>query len=363
MDEEVSLDSYKLYTIAWVAALGVERAAAEAMLDEEHEEPADFDQNPSDHNEYSWGRIGAHNVVIAALPSGLHGTTSAAVTVRNLVCSLPHVKIGLLVGIAGAIPQIVRETDSNGEDTERVDECVDIRLGDVVVGRPDSTSSGVVQYDLGKFKPGQVWQRRGSLNAPPLVLLSALSKLESAHKKGKFKIPEFLAKMWESTPYMATPHGPKNPSYTHQGFENDRLFKAKYNHREGKSDCRCCEDSEQVSRGPRATDSPEVHYGVIASGNVLVQDAITRDKIAHETGEKCLCYEMEAAGVVSHFPCLVIRGICDYADSHKNDCWQPYASATAAAYAKELLFYLSAKKLETTATICDISTGKLWRDR
>lgn len=37
------------------------------------------------------------------------------------------------------------------------------------------------------------------------------------------------------------------------------------------------------------------------------------------------------------FPCLVIRGICDYADSHKNRIWQPYAAATAAAYAKELL--------------------------
>ena len=37
------------------------------------------------------------------------------------------------------------------------------------------------------------------------------------------------------------------------------------------------------------------------------------------------------------FPCLVIRGICDYADSHKNKLWQPYAAATAAAYAKELL--------------------------
>lgn len=40
------------------------------------------------------------------------------------------------------------------------------------------------------------------------------------------------------------------------------------------------------------------------------------------------------------FPCLVIRGICDYADSHKNDRWQPYAAATAAAYAKELLLVM-----------------------
>ncbi len=37
------------------------------------------------------------------------------------------------------------------------------------------------------------------------------------------------------------------------------------------------------------------------------------------------------------FPCLVVRGICNYADSLKNKQWQPFASAAAAAYAKELL--------------------------
>lgn len=45
------------------------------------------------------------------------------------------------------------------------------------------------------------------------------------------------------------------------------------------------------------------------------------------------------------FPCLVIRGICDYADSHKNKMWQPYAAATAAAYAKELLLVIPGQVL------------------
>ena len=47
-----------------------------------------------------------------------------------------------------------------------------------------------------------------------------------------------------------------------------------------------------------------------------------------------LCFKMEAAGLMDDFPCLVVRGICDYADSHKNKQWQGYAAATAAAYAK-----------------------------
>jgi nucleoside phosphorylase len=60
---------------------------------------------------------------------------------------------------------------------------------------------------------------------------------------------------------------------------------------------------------------------------------------------------MEAAGLMDDFPCLVIRGICDYADSHKKKRWQPYAAATAAAYAKELLNVISATQVVQTTAI------------
>ena len=55
------------------------------------------------------------------------------------------------------------------------------------------------------------------------------------------------------------------------------------------------------------------------------------------------------------FPCLVIRGISDYADSHKNKIWQPYAAATAAAYAKELLLVIPG---QAVATMSPIESGK-----
>ncbi|KAK1656895.1 hypothetical protein BDP55DRAFT_596875 [Colletotrichum godetiae] len=67
-----------------------------------------------------------------------------------------------------------------------------------------------------------------------------------------------------------------------------------------------------------------------------MKDGQTRDKYSQELGG-VLCFEMEAAGLMNNFPCIVVRGICDYADAHKNKRWQPYAAATAAAYAKELL--------------------------
>jgi hypothetical protein len=66
-----------------------------------------------------------------------------------------------------------------------------------------------------------------------------------------------------------------------------------------------------------------------------------------------LCFEMEAAGLMNYLPCLVIRGICDYADSHKNKRWQGYAAAAAAAYARELLQYIqgSEEARESTSHI------------
>ena len=103
-----------------------------------------------------------------------------------------------------------------------------------------------------------------------------------------------------------------------------------------------------VQRNERTADEddPVVHYGLIASADRLMKDAQVRDKLACD--EEVLCFEMEAAGLMDHFPCVVIRGICDYSDTHKNDIWQGYAAATAAAYAKELLDVIPATE-ESTA--------------
>lgn len=150
----------------------------------------------------------------------------------------------------------------------------------------------------------------------------------------------------------------KEPGYIHQRFENDRLFSPAYEHIDGHT-CNNCHLSEEILRDKRDTTNPEIHYGIIASGNTLVKDASTRDKIAESAGSECLCVEMEAAGLMDHFPCLVIMGICDYADSHKNDRWQRYAAATAAAYARELLEYVPAKMLENTTRAIDVlKSGK-----
>jgi nucleoside phosphorylase len=94
-----------------------------------------------------------------------------------------------------------------------------------------------------------------------------------------------------------------------------------------------------------------VHYGVIASGNELIKSAAERDWLGEELGAKCI--EMEAAGLMNQFPCIVIRGICDYADAHKNDMWQKYAAAVAAAFAKELLSVIQLTEVAITKRATD----------
>jgi hypothetical protein len=62
---------------------------------------------------------------------------------------------------------------------------------------------------------------------------------------------------------------------------------------------------------------------------------------------------MEAAGLMDSFPCLVIRGICNYADSRKNKRWREYAAAAAAAaaYAKEILSVIAASLVAKTPAV------------
>jgi nucleoside phosphorylase len=156
------------YTVGWICPLEVEQIAALEMLDEEHEP---LPQPRVDHNVYSLGSIGGHNVVIA----GMHtpGNNPAAAVVTQMRTTFPELRFGLLVGIGGGVPT----TTDNGM----------IRLGDVVVSKPAGEHSGAIQYDHGKAEAGQ-FRRTGSLAPPPAVLLNAAQDL-AAKRARKRKDP------------------------------------------------------------------------------------------------------------------------------------------------------------------------------
>ncbi|VUC25564.1 unnamed protein product [Clonostachys rosea] len=290
------------YTIAWICALHIEMAAARAMLDETH---GDLPRCGNDSNSYCLGSIKNHNIVIACLPLDQYGTVNAANILANLKRSFPSVRRGLMVGIGGGAPS-----------------QADVRLGDVVVG------TRVMQHDFGKIMPANEMERTAIPKVPEFSLRTAVSSLRAVHELRPSRIPLILQeKMKENIAY----HRPNAP---------DRLFQSSYNHEPTAASCGDCDSSQLKGRKTRVSLDPIIHYGGIASGNQVIKDATTRDTISQQLN--VICFEMEAAGLMDILPCLPIRGICDYSDSHKAKEWQRYAAASAAAYAREFLEALAA---------------------
>lgn len=312
------------YTVGWVCALPLELVAARHMLDEVHAPVQE--QDVLDHNSYVLGRVWEHNVVVAGLPAGIYGTTPAATVAKDMLRTFPSIRFGLLVGIGGAAPS----------------QSHDIRLGDVVVSRPSGTNGGVIQFDRGKATQPGPFVRTGSLNSPPTLLLTAMTNLESKHAGVDSEILQYIEEMLKKFPKLKKDH-------TYPGEAHDVLYQADYEHNANSLSCDTCDSQHTVAREPRGDQNPEIHYGCIASSNQVIKDALTRDRIRDELD--VLCFEMEAAGLMQDFPCLVIRGICDYADSHKNKRWQKYAAAVAAAYAKEFLSMVPTSRVHQERSI------------
>jgi nucleoside phosphorylase len=316
--------SHSDYTVSCICPMGVELAPVEAMLDKIHPSlPTDRGQNS-----YTLGQIGGHNIVIAVMPE--IGNDCAATVATQLLNDFPSIRFGLLVGIGGGVP------DEEEEDN-------DIRLGDIVVSKPTATFSGVVQYDRGKFSTDG-FERTRALEKPPAILRATVERLAAQHRREGSRIPRYLSEMVKRFPKM-------EEEYIYPGAAHDQLFKAIYPHHGGQT-CRTCDTGQLVKRKIRHNNDPKIHYGTIGSANAVIKDSAKREQLRKTF--KFLCVEMEAAGLMETFPCLVIRGICDYSDSHKNKQWQPYAAATAAAYMKELLLMVPPKEVARESNAIDI---------
>jgi nucleoside phosphorylase len=322
------------YTVGWICAVQTEYVVACEFLDEEH--PPLPSKSPHDSNAYTLGRLGEHNVVIAGLPKGKYGLTSAATVAKDMLRSFESIRFGLMVGIGGGAPSPKH----------------DIRLGDVVVSMPVARAGGVIHYEFGKAVQERKFQRMGSLDSPPPALLTALNKISAQHERKGHNIARSVSE-------MVTRNSRLKRKYERPNTEDDRLYEATYVHVDINQDCRtACSQSTPplVMRDERTEedDDPAVHYGLIASADRLMKDATIRDVLAAEGG--VLCFEMEAAGLMDNFPCVVIRGICDYSDTHKNDRWQGYAAATAAAYAMEFLHAVPGSQVVHTKTVVEMTS-------
>lgn len=324
------------FRVAIFCALAVEAQAATNFFDCYWDEDDVLrDRGATDQNAYTLGAIGRHNVVLVHMPG--MGKGHAAKAAADCLGSFPQVEVALLVGICGGVP---------GGDGKR-----NVMLGDVVI------SEYVVQSDFGRRLPDGLAVRKTGVDAlerPNAKIRSHISKFKS-DPTVEATVADLLSQTKGVIGY---------PELT-----NDVLFDPTYRHKHHDGTCdkcaRCtsradpackesihasceelgCDLSKLVSRShSRAEEGhgiPSVHYGTYASADTVMRSGEDRDEIAKNEG--IVAFEMEAVGVWQSFPgrAIIIKGVCDYADSHKNKQWQAYAARTAAAYLKVFLTHWS----------------------
>ncbi|KAK0674619.1 hypothetical protein QBC41DRAFT_309154 [Cercophora samala] len=308
------------FSIAIICALPIEATAVDAIFDvywDDNDRP--YDKVAGDPNAYTTGAIGRHNVVLAHMPG--MGKVSSALVAANCRHSFPNIKLALVVGVCGGVPS---------SSTQNV--STEIILGDVII------SDGVIQYDLGRQYDDHLEIKTAPLDTlarPGLDVRSFLSQL---------KVPRQRKMLEEEMAKIMVFLAQSDPSAEYPGAARDKLYEATYTHiRQGDlcETCGCNGELVARKRLQSGTPQPTVHLGFMASGDRVVKSARYRDKIVAESKSKLksniIGFEMEGAGVWDTFPCVVIKAVCDYADSHKAKEWQPYAAATAAACMKAFL--------------------------
>ncbi|QKX55267.1 uncharacterized protein TRUGW13939_02359 [Talaromyces rugulosus] len=327
------------FRIAIICALAREFDAVEDSLDERYNF-TDYGKQRGDANFYCTGRIGKHNIVLVCLPE--MGKRNAASIASTLRVSFANIELALLVGICGGVP-------FPSPDTE-------IILGDVIIG------TKVIEYDFGKQYPGG-FQLKGNfletIGRADRDIRSILSVLNARRIRDEFQ---------ERHLYHLLDLQKLRNTWRYPGTKKDRLFKTECLHKHYghspetgpacalcqshqdsicdkalKSDCDalgCTGEVVQREQLKTSDTRPRIHLGSFASGDTVMKSSKHRDRLVEQTGISG--FEMEAAAISDSLRCVIIKGVSDYSDSHKNDIWQNYAAATAASCTKAFLEILRA---------------------
>jgi nucleoside phosphorylase len=332
------------FEVAVICALGPEGAAVEALFDKVwHDAGNTIGRESSDKNTYTMGLIGRHYVVLIWMPD--IGKINAARVAVHLLSSFTKIKLVLVVGICGGVPH-----KADGEE---------ILLGDVII------STALKKYDSGRQYPNKYLPRE-AMCKPDSEIRSLLTKLEASSSRNRLREISFgyVEELLSKEDFLKV---------RYPGAQEDKLYEPTYLHKhhgvsgcgvctkdEKKTDMVCddatdltcmelkCDESllvprtrlEKIKKAAAVeaakAPNPAIHFGVMASGDTVMKSGEHRDQVAKR--EKVIAFEMEGAGVFDIIPSIVvIKGVCDYADSHKNKKWQAYAAATAAAYMKAFL--------------------------
>ncbi|KAF4951073.1 hypothetical protein FSARC_13001 [Fusarium sarcochroum] len=328
--------------IAILCALPLEADAVEVLFDVHF--TGRYCRAEGDTNTYSLGVIDRHNVVLVHMPG--MGTRHAASVAAHCGGTFPRISLVLIVGICGGVPFLQDGTE--------------LMLGDVAV------SEGLVTYDFGRQYPDRFVRKDSILESarkPPAEILGFLARLKGRNAK------RILHE--RTAVHMETLRRELGTSAIYPGADKDVLFKSEYRHKhhdisacdvcamsEGPMRMICeqaristceelkCDAKRSITRqrqqeilqsipSQQSNFCPTVHFGKYASGDKVMKSGEDRDEIARSEG--IIAFEMEGAGVWDNMPCVIIKGVCDYADSHKDKRWQGFAAATAAACMRAFL--------------------------
>ncbi|CEJ92446.1 hypothetical protein VHEMI08100 [[Torrubiella] hemipterigena] len=358
------------FEVAIICALPLEYDAVSYTFDEFWDDDGDdYGRVEGDLNNYTTGRIGKYNAVLALLPH--MGKANAAGAAASMRSSYTRLKLVLLVGVCGGVPY-----DGHSE----------LFLGDVVI------SQTVLQYDLERQYLDKLVLKdtvEDNLGRPNKDVRNLVAIFQT--DRGRDKLNERTSQILQQIQTKVS--GRRQRKYDYPRNTRDEVFDSNHRHKHYSSDicvCRKClaltdpvcdaalslscadlgcvlgESSclARVRLQPLADapPQPEIHVGMIASGDLVLKSAIDRDRLHKETG--AIAFEMEGAGVWDETSCIIIKGLCDYADSHKHKGWQNYAAATAASASKAVLErYIrtdktdTASKQETTGATGDMASS------
>ncbi|PKY00442.1 purine and uridine phosphorylase, partial [Aspergillus campestris IBT 28561] len=316
------------FNIAVFCSLPLEGNAVESVFDEVYDDIGDiYGKSSFDENAYFLGRIGHHNVVLVYMSHAAR--LSATRSALHLQSSFPNVSLALAVGICGGAPKT-----PDGRH---------IFLGDVVV------SHSIFPYDIGPLYgdefdlADQPHEPMLLLSPEPQALLAKVQTVPHSHQV-RSRHTQHLAAALSAA-------GMEDSAYP--GAKNDVLRTVCTNFElpdiedsEDGPDSTIDPDTRHTISGrirqrsglmksPGENPDPAMHIGLIASGDSLVRSSADRDRFGEDYG--VIGFDMEAAGLGEVLPCLVIKGVADYADSDKDRKWQAYAAASAAAGMKALL--------------------------
>jgi ankyrin repeat protein/nucleoside phosphorylase len=336
------------FRVAIICALPLEAAAVLDLFDQRYDKDGSkYGKQEGDINTYSTGRIGRHDIVLAHMPG--MGVYSATRVASNIRLSFREVNLALVVGVCGGAPL-----------------NQPIILGDVVI------SNSVVEFYTGRHYSDGVQARKSlvdTLGRPNPEIRGLLSK---------FQVPLIRKELEDELQQNLAELCRKNDTLRYPGVEHDRLFAASYRHMHRREtslrECLCvmsqsindpvCSDALESGCDELKCDAdapetpfrrvrfasgfptPRVHIGTVGVSTVM-KSGEHRDIMANENN--IIAFEMEGAGVWEVLPSVIIKGVCDYADSHKNKKWQDYAAATAASGAKAFLSHWTSKQHDSIA--------------